>query len=417
MSLSSWEADSAEALLEQFFSQDDLGQLAEKAGELLACPLLVLDDTFHVKGYHLPQDFSDATFQNSIACGEITYEASALISRSPAILNGGADYIQAPDSPYLRRFAPLTSAGVHLGSLICVDTDGHLGKISPQTWELVERILSKQMFVEVSRQGKPFETTEDLLRHLLDGGFSAAALFRLQASNTYLANFHPFAFALINLGTYRNAYVGQQHLKEELESQIPGSHPFLYKGDIFLFLHREGDTRVFSALAEEFRLKVIVSERLGDLFDLPELYRVAYMGLELITDERFHGGQVCTVSQLRTSLLLKSLEKCSHLIPKGLRRLADHDREKNTQYCETLYHYLICCRSLKKTCDALFTHRNTVLYRIRRLQEDFAIPLENPDMHIGLLMGVSLLLFESKGPDFFLCTGSQTTGPAQPCAE
>lgn len=88
-----------------------------------------------------------------------------------------------------------------------------------------------------------------------------------------------------------------------------------------------------------------------------------------------------------------------------LRRLAAYDREKNTQYCETLYHYLTCCHSLKKTSDALYTHRNTVLYRIRRLQKDFAIPLEDPSMHTDLLMGVSLLLLEDKGPDFFLRDG------------
>ncbi len=43
-----------------------------------------------------------------------------------------------------------------------------------------------------------------------------------------------------------------------------------------------------------------------------------------------------------------------------------------------------------------------MLYRIRRLQEDFAIPMEEPFQHADLLLGVSLILFESKGPDFFL---------------
>ena len=121
-------------------------------------------------------------------------------------------------------------------------------------------------------------------------------------------------------------------------------------------------------------------------------------------DERFHGERVCTVAQLRTPLLLKNLEGRGGLISVELRRLATHDREKNTQYCETLYYYLICCRSLKKTCDALFTHRNTVLYRVRRLQEDFDIPLDDPSFHADLLLGVSLILFENKGPDFFLHT-------------
>ena len=399
-----WESCNAEALLEEFFSQDDLRQLALSTGELLGCPLLVLDDTFHIAAHHLPLGFSDALFETAVRRGEISYEAGAIISENAMLTAGWADYVQLADSPYRRRFAPLVSAGVRLGCLICVDTDGHLEKIPPQTWELVEHILSKQMFVEASHQDKLFETAEDILMHLLDGGFSSAAHFQLQASGTYLADFHPRAFALIDLETYHSAYLGKRHLKEELEAQIPDSHPFLYKGDVFLFLHREGDGGIFSELAEEFQLKILISAPIDDLFTLPQLYRTAREALELMKDARFHGESVCSAQQLRTPLLLKNLEGRGDLVSPELRRLAVHDREKGTQYCETLYHYLTCCHSLIKTSNALYTHRNTVLYRIRRLQEDFLIPLENPSLHADLLLGVSLILFESKGPDFFLRT-------------
>lgn len=402
MGEATWEMCSAETLLEQFFAQDDLGKLTVSTGELLGCPLLVLDDTFHVAAHYLPLGFSDALFETAVRRGEISYEAGAIISENVMLTAGWADYVQLADSPYRRRFAPLVSAGVRLGCLICADTDGHLEKIPPQTWELVEHILSKQMFVEASHQDKLFETAEDILMHLLDGGFSSAAHFQLQASGTYLADFHPRAFALIDLETYHSAYLGKRHLKEELEAQIPDSHPFLYKGDVFLFLHREGDGGIFSELAEEFQLKILISAPIDDLFTLPQLYRTAREALELMKDARFHGESVCSAQQLRTPLLLKNLEGRGDLVSPELRRLAVHDREKGTQYCETLYHYLTCCHSLIKTSNALYTHRNTVLYRIRRLQEDFLIPLEDPSLHADLLLGVSLILFESKGPDFFL---------------
>ena len=404
MGEATWEMCSAETLLEQFFAQDDLGKLTVSTGELLGCPLLVLDDTFHVAAHYLPLGFSDALFETAVRRGEISYEAGAIISENAMLTAGWADYVQLADSPYRRRFAPLVSAGVRLGCLICVDTDGHLEKIPPQTWELVEHILSKQMFVEASHQDKLFETAEDILMHLLDGGFSSAAHFQLQASGTYLADFHPRAFALIDLETYHSAYMGKRHLKEELEAQIPDSHPFLYKGDVFLFLHRKGDGDIFSELAEEFQLKILISAPIDDLFTLPQLYRTAREALELMKDARFHGESVCSAQQLRTPLLLKNLEGRGDLVSPELRRLAVHDREKGTQYCETLYHYLTCCHSLIKTSNALYTHRNTVLYRIRRLQDDFLIPLEDPSLHADLLLGVSLILFESKGPDFFLRT-------------
>ena len=393
---------STDVLLTEFFAQDDLSTLAADTGALLECPLLVLDDTFHVTAHHRPLGFTDPLFQEAVRQGQITYEAGAVISQSDALSSGRADYVKLDGSEYCRRFVPLISSGVRLGYLICVDTDGHLQSIPPETWNTVEKVLAKQAFIETSRHDKPFETAEDILMHLLDGGFSSAPYFYLQASGTYLANFHPSGFALIDLTAYHNAYLGKRHLRDELGARFPQSHSLLYRGDIFLFLHGMKDFDGFSALAEEFQLKVVMSDGLCDLFELPALYRTAHEALELMMDRRFHGGSVCTVAQLRTPLLLKNIEGRSDLIAKEIRELAAHDKEKDTQYCETLYHYLTCCRSLKKTCDALFTHRNTVLYRIRRIQDDFHIPLDEPAVHTDLLLGISLILFKEKGPDFFL---------------
>ena len=101
-------------------------------------------------------------------------------------------------------------------------------------------------------------------------------------------------------------------------------------------------------------------------------------------------------------VLLNRLRPHRDLIAPCVRSLAVHDREKGSQYCETLYWYLSCGRSLKETCEALFTHRNTVLYRIRRMQEEFDVPLEDPAAHLKLLLSVSLVLMEQNGADFFL---------------
>ena len=343
-----------DTLLSEFLLQDDLQQLALDTGMLLRCPLLVLDDTFHVRAHFLPPSFSDEVFRNAVRCGEITYEAGALISKS----------IKLVDSVYPRRFAPLISAGVRLGYLICVDTDGHLREIPEDVWQMVDRVLAKQLFVETSRQDKPFETAQDVLIHLLDGGFPSAPYFWLQAAGTYLADLHPSAFALIDLTAYHNLYLGKRHLKDEVNTRFPDSHSFVYREDIFLFLHGGGDKSAFSEVVKEF--------------------------------------------QLRTPLLLKNLELRGDLISRDVQRLAAHDRKRDTQYCETLYHYLTCSRSLKKTCDALFTHRNTVLYRIRRMQEEFRLPLDEPSAHADLLLSVSLVLFRQKGPDFFLCAAEGT---------
>lgn len=390
------------ALMADFFAQDDLARLTVDAGELLDCPLMVIDDAFRVTAHYAPLGFTDPLFDRAVQQGAITYEAGAIISRSPALSAGAPDYVEVADSTRRRRFAPLISAGLRLGYLVCVDIDGHLADIPAETFRTVETVLAKQLFVEASRQDKPFGTAEEILMHLLDGGFPSAAYFRLQASSTYLADFHPAAFALIDLAAYHALYLGKSQLKDELTYRFYASHPFLYRGDVILFLHEGYDPARFDALVEEFHLKVVISEPITDLYGLPALYRTAREALAVIADAGFRGGSVYHVEQLRTLLMLTAARRYRSLILPQVKALAACDREKGSQYCETLYYYLTCGRSLKDTCAALFTHRNTVLYRIHKMREDFAVPLDDPAAHTALLLSTALTLLDSKGAELFI---------------
>ena len=393
--MDSFKNSGLDSLLSEFLAADDLCRLASDAGTLLGCPLLVIDDTYHVSAHYLPLGFSDSLFCDAIRQGEITYEVGALINQSPALTDGKADFIDPGEGRCRRRFSPLISAGVRLGYLVCVDVDGKLSEIPPETFSLIEAILAKQLFVEASRQDKPFETAEDILMHLLEGGFTSAAYFKLQTANTYLAKLTPAAFALIGLSASRP---GRTDLRDEITTRFPDSHPFLYKGSVFLFLKNDREASIFGSLAERFQLRVVISEPIDDMMKLPLLYKTAREALELLEEK----SAVRRVEELRFPLLIKSLSERTDLIPQSLRNLARHDKEKGTQFCETLYHYLCLGHSLTRTGDILFTHRNTILYRIRKIEEDFGIPINDDSAHAELLIGVSLLLFSERGAEFFL---------------
>ncbi len=393
----------AGALLADFLAQDDVRLLARDAGRLLNCPLLVLDDTFRVKAHYRTDGFSDAIFDGAVRMGQITYEAGAFISKSPLLSEGKSDYIQIPESEYRRRFALLVSSGVRLGYLICVDADHHLCDVSEETFRMVEGVLAKQLFMEVSRRDdRPFETAEEVLMHLLDGGFASAAYFRLQTAGTYLADAHPAAFALIDLSAFSGADSGRNGLRDELIYHFHDSHPFLYKGDVFLFLQAGYSEDELAAIAKRFHLKAAISDPITDLYALPALYRAARETLDLMTDTAFHGDNVYAVSQMKPLIALSSLRERDDLIPESIRAICKSDRGRGSQYCETLYHYLCCGRSLKETCAAMFTHRNTILYRIHKMQDEFGVPADDPGAHLELLLGVSLALFRDRGAGFFL---------------
>jgi DNA-binding PucR family transcriptional regulator len=86
----------------------------------------------------------------------------------------------------------------------------------------------------------------------------------------------------------------------------------------------------------------------------------------------------------------------------AVRALGERDREDDTLYCLTLYTYLCCHRSLQDTCARLFTHRNTVLYRIRKLKEEYDIPVDDPEQHLALLVSSAMMLMELGREDVFM---------------
>lgn len=81
----------------------------------------------------------------------------------------------------------------------------------------------------------------------------------------------------------------------------------------------------------------------------------------------------------------------NHLIAPQLRELIEHDRERGTQYFETLRQYLLLERDIPKTSEALIIHRTTLLYRVKKIQTLLGLDLEDPWRRLQLLLSLWIL--------------------------
>ena len=75
-------------------------------------------------------------------------------------------------------------------------------------------------------------------------------------------------------------------------------------------------------------------------------------------------------------------------------RLKDHDRQNRTEYLKTLEEYLLHNGNAVQTAAALFTHRATIIYRIKRICEIGHTDLKKPDelLHLTLSFRIDRLL-------------------------
>ena len=383
-----------QAFLDDFLRTDDLDKLAADIHELLGCPVMIADAAFRVLAWHHSGSFDDGPFQGSIDRGRFNLEISSFLLNHEGPDENGVQYVTLEDSPYPRRFSSLRTNGVHVGYLNLVDVNGTLRDVPEKTLSTIESALAKQLRFKGSRESLLLTTDEAVLMHLLRGKFTSEPLFRLQAAAVGLANFAPARLALVNVELFHSKNWSDNALRAAITELLPGSRSLIYEGNILLLVHGEPDIAPLRVIARRFNLRIVVSSRFKNLYELPRIHAAAGEVMEFLLPMSRKPFAVST-GPFGTLMQLRRLAPRGDLVLPEVRALAERDAAEQSDYCLTLYTYLCCHHSLQQTCAALYAHRNTVLYRVRRMKQDFGIPLDDPKKHLTLVLSSALMLLEA----------------------
>ena len=93
----------------------------------------------------------------------------------------------------------------------------------------------------------------------------------------------------------------------------------------------------------------------------------------------------------------KNRGELEHFVEELLNPVFEYDRNKKGDLLNTLETFYETNRNLKLTSTRLFTHYNTVLYRIRKIEELTGTSLDNPEDALNLEIAINILkLFRSQ---------------------
>ena len=90
-------------------------------------------------------------------------------------------------------------------------------------------------------------------------------------------------------------------------------------------------------------------------------------------------------------LTSSSFADCLHACCPSVREIWEMRRDNNQEMFDTLKCYLDNERSVTKTSAVLFTHRNTILYRIKKIQELLNEDLDNPYIRDYIRLSIRIL--------------------------
>ena len=98
--------------------------------------------------------------------------------------------------------------------------------------------------------------------------------------------------------------------------------------------------------------------------------------------------------------LLEELARSQDLAPFGelVRPLVEHDRERRSDLVRTLRALFAAGGNASEAADRMFLHRNSMLYRLERIQKLTGLDLKDPGASLALRLGL-LALEKGEEPD------------------
>jgi purine catabolism regulator len=128
------------------------------------------------------------------------------------------------------------------------------------------------------------------------------------------------------------------------------------------------------------------------LRDIPQSYRQARQALE-VGQRLFGEGNLHSFARLGIYRLLFHLYGQEELVAfyrEMLGPLVDSDYRNNGALIETLEAFFRCNGNLSETARSMHLHRNSLLYRLGRIEELLGRPLEDSELRLSLQIALKI---------------------------
>jgi sugar diacid utilization regulator len=174
------------------------------------------------------------------------------------------------------------------------------------------------------------------------------------------------------------------YIKRTLESLYPQGTIFIYKELVVMVSDSDRIVKLIEDNIDLFRhvREIGVSAQFGKLQDFPEQFQHAQEACR-IGKQTGHTGKIHRYESYRFYHLLESvsdirlMKSCIH---PALLRLHEYDLSHDFSLTETLRVFIECSCSAKEAAGKLFLHRNTMIYRLGKIQELTGLDLSDAEV-------------------------------------
>ncbi|MCI1664887.1 MAG: helix-turn-helix domain-containing protein [Atopobiaceae bacterium] len=416
-------SDARTQLIERAVATDDMDVISDACADFLMNPVTVITSSFSIVTHSKAHEVPDPIWRNAVDRGYITLEFAATLNNwddlTDPVRGDRLERITVDQiSRWRRRFFKMSYQGHLMGYLNVAECETALDDHADADYALVASILAKEISVRrTSSVGADEGRREDVVLSLINGEYVDRLHFLEMIRGTELDRSADYLVACLNVHDLLSFNAGPDTFKDQLLSFFPGAVIVVESGVLTILFDRsshpevdvEGDARL-STYLDAHGLVLGISDTFSELFSLKDHQRQALFALSRADADRRQGN-------LARYEDVKLLDLIDHIpaseregyCSRGVRDMAHYDAAHHTWYLETFYQVLSCGGNASEAACALCVHRNTVRYRLERIQELFGLDPHDAHMVAGHLLSCMIMRSEAYSCRTGLYSASNTS--------
>ncbi|WP_043891222.1 PucR family transcriptional regulator [Paenibacillus sp. Aloe-11] len=284
-----------------------------------------------------------------------------------------------------RIITMINKSGKDVGHIVVISNEHPFKDVDLEIVSLlrdaVAHYLEKDSFIR-NTKGSNYEY---FIADLLDGKIPLGRQFNNRMNYIDCVFLDVIYVLVVETNRSSNA-LSIRHICNKFEKTIVGSRTVIHNGQIIVIITKKYDQLLtdeeiytMREICLEDNLYTGLSNPFNNIIDLPEYYQQALRSIDLgvckcnqadlFIYEQYYLDHIAS-----TFTKLESSETFCH---PSMRYLLDYDKNNGTELAYTLYSYFLNERSILNTSNALYVHRNTITYRLKKIESLINIDFED----------------------------------------